>query len=143
MLHSCTVAPIVDALKLLPIVNVVAEVGSYHCIARQPRYYVSKRKLCFSSRFLLLFIFGGCPNNLTYSPVSHSSTQLTKYTFRRVCLGGTTRNKHTTNVSSCHNFELQAKADEWMNVTPKEEVLQSELDRLREAFDNCTTQLDS
>jgi chromosome segregation ATPase len=30
-----------------------------------------------------------------------------------------------------------------MDVTPKEEVLQNELDRLKEAFDKCTTQLDS
>eukprot|EP00529_Nitzschia_sp_RCC80_P023318 CAMPEP_0113466368 /NCGR_PEP_ID=MMETSP0014_2-20120614/14234_1 /TAXON_ID=2857 /ORGANISM="Nitzschia sp." /LENGTH=460 /DNA_ID=CAMNT_0000358585 /DNA_START=298 /DNA_END=1680 /DNA_ORIENTATION=- /assembly_acc=CAM_ASM_000159 len=41
------------------------------------------------------------------------------------------------------NFELQAKADEWMDVTPKEEVLESELKRLKEAFERCTDQLNA
>jgi len=40
-------------------------------------------------------------------------------------------------------FELQAKADEWMDITPKEELLRAELDRLKEAFEKCSTQLDS
>ena len=42
-----------------------------------------------------------------------------------------------------NNFELHAKADEWMDVTPKEELLQNELDRLKEAFEKCSTQLDA
>ena len=44
---------------------------------------------------------------------------------------------------SSSNFELQAKADEWMDVTPKEEVLESELKRLKEAFERCTDQLNA
>eukprot|EP00536_Pseudo-nitzschia_multiseries_P014703 jgi/Psemu1/298797/fgenesh1_pm.754_\ len=40
------------------------------------------------------------------------------------------------------SFELQAKADEWMEITPKEELLRAELDRLREAFSKCSAQLE-
>jgi len=46
-------------------------------------------------------------------------------------------------ASSNHAFELQAKADEWMDVTPTEEVLRNEISRLTEAFEKCTSQLDS
>jgi hypothetical protein len=47
-------------------------------------------------------------------------------------------------TSTCSNsFELQAKADEWIDVTPTEEVLRAELARLQEAFEKCITQLDS
>jgi len=42
-----------------------------------------------------------------------------------------------------NSFELQAKADEWIDVTPTEEVLRAELARLQEAFEKCTTHLDS
>ncbi len=42
-----------------------------------------------------------------------------------------------------NSFELQAKADEWIDVTPTEEVLRAELVRLQDAFEKCTTQLDS
>jgi len=45
--------------------------------------------------------------------------------------------------STNNSFELQAKADEWMDVTPTEELLRSELARLQTAFEKCTTQLDS
>lgn len=41
------------------------------------------------------------------------------------------------------SFELQAKADEWMDVTPKEELLREELDRLKEAFAKCSSQLEN
>jgi len=44
--------------------------------------------------------------------------------------------------SHSNSFELQAKADEWMEVTPKEELLQAELDRLQEAFRKCSAQLE-
>lgn len=51
---------------------------------------------------------------------------------------------NTPPASTCSNsFELQAKADEWIDVTPMEEVLRAELTRLQEAFEKCTTQLDS
>jgi len=40
-------------------------------------------------------------------------------------------------------FELQAKAEEWMDVTPKEEILRAELDRLKDAFEKCSSQLDA
>mmetsp|Transcript_52661 Transcript_52661/g.59589 ORF Transcript_52661/g.59589 Transcript_52661/m.59589 type:complete len:258 (-) Transcript_52661:881-1654(-) len=40
-------------------------------------------------------------------------------------------------------FELQAKADEWMDITPTVELQAKELDRLKEAFEKCSTQLDS
>ena len=40
-------------------------------------------------------------------------------------------------------WTLQAKADEWIDVTPTEEVLRAELSRLQKAFDKCTSQLDS
>mmetsp|Transcript_19591 Transcript_19591/g.48781 ORF Transcript_19591/g.48781 Transcript_19591/m.48781 type:complete len:463 (-) Transcript_19591:269-1657(-) len=45
--------------------------------------------------------------------------------------------------SGTNSFELQVKADEWIDVTPTEEVLRAELARLQEAFEKCTTQLDS
>lgn len=41
------------------------------------------------------------------------------------------------------SFEFHAKADEWMDVTPKEEVLASELKRLKEAFEKVSEQLDA
>ena len=42
-------------------------------------------------------------------------------------------------------FELQPKGPngEWMDVTPKEELLQHELERLKDAFTKCSMQLDS
>lgn len=40
-------------------------------------------------------------------------------------------------------FELQVKADEWMDITPTVELQAKELDRLKEAFEKCSTQLDS
>jgi len=40
-------------------------------------------------------------------------------------------------------FELHAKADEWMDITPKEELFRAEIKRLKEAFEKCSTQLDS
>ena len=42
-----------------------------------------------------------------------------------------------------NSFELQIKADEWIDVTPTEDVLRAELVRLQDAFDKCTKQLDS
>jgi chromosome segregation ATPase len=51
---------------------------------------------------------------------------------------------NTPSASTCStSFELQAKADEWIDVTPTEEVLRTELTRLQEAFEKCTIQLDS
>ncbi len=44
---------------------------------------------------------------------------------------------------SSNNFELHAKADEWMEVTPREDILQAELDRLKLAFEKCSSQLDA
>lgn len=43
------------------------------------------------------------------------------------------------NIKSNSSFELQAKADEWIDVTPTEELLRAELARLQEAFEKCTT----
>jgi len=47
------------------------------------------------------------------------------------------------NIKSNNSFELQAKADEWMDITPTEELLRAELARLQQAFEKCTTRLDS
>lgn len=47
------------------------------------------------------------------------------------------------NATQSAFWTLQAKADEWIDVTPTEEVLRAELSRLQEAFDKCTSQLDS
>mmetsp|Transcript_13866 Transcript_13866/g.32315 ORF Transcript_13866/g.32315 Transcript_13866/m.32315 type:complete len:446 (+) Transcript_13866:206-1543(+) len=46
-------------------------------------------------------------------------------------------------ASASNSFELQTKADEWIDVTPAEELLRSQLARLQEAFVKCTEQLDS
>jgi len=46
-------------------------------------------------------------------------------------------------ASASNSFELQAKADEWIDVTPTEELLRAQLARLKEAFEKCTEQLDS
>mmetsp|Transcript_2181 Transcript_2181/g.5782 ORF Transcript_2181/g.5782 Transcript_2181/m.5782 type:complete len:475 (-) Transcript_2181:264-1688(-) len=51
-------------------------------------------------------------------------------------------NSHSHSNSHSNSFELQAKADEWMEVTPKEELLRAELDRLQEAFRKCSAQLE-
>jgi len=54
-----------------------------------------------------------------------------------------TKNTNTSNTASSDGaFELQAKADEWMDITPKEELLQAELDRFRNAFCKCSEQLE-
>lgn len=47
------------------------------------------------------------------------------------------------NATKSAFWTLQAKADEWIDVTPTEEVLRAELSRLQKAFDKCTAQLDS
>jgi len=50
---------------------------------------------------------------------------------------------NNNNNNTSNSFELQDKADEWIDVTPTEELLRAQLTRFQEAFEKCTTQLDS